>query len=155
MIRPALLLAAGAMLAAPAFAQTVTYGTPYERVTTYSYDPVSRTYVERNTIVYDEPATVTYVEPAPVYSTSVYSEPDIVVTAPRAREDDLITMDVVDRIATDPRISGQVGVDTYRNNVTLTGRVTTPGMVDRAERDAKSVPGVREVENRLRPRVGG
>ena len=144
-LRPALLLAAGVALAAPAFAQTVTYSAPYERVTTYTYDPVSRTYVERQTIVYDEP----------VYTTPVYSAPDIVVTAPRADEDTLITMDVADRIATNPGISGQVGVETFRNDVTLTGRVTTPGMVDRAEREAKSVPGVREVENRLRPRVGG
>ena len=49
---------------------------------------------------------------------------------------------------------GHIETQTFRNTVTLGGRVTTPGMVDRAERDAKSVEGVRDVENRLRPSVG-
>ena len=83
-----------------------------------------------------------------------YVAPQIDVTAPRASEDQLITQDVADRIAADPRISGQVGVETYRNNVTLTGRVLSPTQVDRAATDARSVPGVNEVNNELRSRVG-
>jgi osmotically-inducible protein OsmY len=39
--------------------------------------------------------------------------------------------------------------------VELSGRVATPGQVRIAERDAKSVPGVREVQNSIRPSVGG
>ena len=84
----------------------------------------------------------------------VYVAPDIVVTAPRS-EDALITNEIVDRIATHPRISGYVGVETFRNDVTLTGRVTTPGQSRLAEREAKSVDGVDDVQNLIRTRVGG
>lgn len=155
---PALILAASAAMAAPAFGEVLTY---------YSWDPVAQRYIEHTTIYdeapatvttysYAEPAPVTYVEPLPAtYLGPAYREPDIVVTAPRATDDELITYDVMDRIATDPRIQGRVGVETYRNNVTLTGRVTSPVQVERAERDAKSVDGVRDVNNLLRARVGG
>jgi hypothetical protein len=149
---PALLLAAGAAMAAPAFAETVTY---------YLWDPVTRTYVARTMetapdfgprVVYaDPPATTVYVEPA---ASPVYVAPDIVVTAPRS-EDALITNEIVDRIATHPQISGYVGVETFRNDVTLTGRVTTPGQSRLAEREAKSVAGVDDVQNLIRTRVGG
>lgn len=171
-ISPALALAAGAAIAAPAFAETVTY---------YLWDPVTRSYVERSlerseplpaatvTYPYTEPGvtryvepspTVTYVEPAP---TVTYVEPtaradhvapDIVVTAPRS-EDEAITDEVVTRIATHPRITGTVGVETFRNDVTLTGRVSTPGQSRLAQQEAYSVAGVDEVHNLIRPRVGG
>lgn len=127
---PSFILAAGAAFAAPAFADTVT---------TYQWDPVTGTYVEQST----------YVEPV------TFVADEIVVTAPRATEDDLIAADVVDRIASDPRVSGTVGVDTWRNDVTLTGRVATRGQADRAERDARGAAGVREVNNLIRPSVGG
>src|SRR4051812_16703995 len=68
----AIILTAGAVLSAPAFA---------ERVTHYSYawDPATSSYVEKTTVYYDEPSsTVTYVEP----STVTYVEPPIIVTAP-------------------------------------------------------------------------
>ncbi len=39
--------------------------------------------------------------------------------------------------------------------VTLTGRVTTPGQVDIASREARSVDGVDDVHNYIRTRVGG
>jgi len=94
---------------------------------------------------------VTYVVPAQ----SVTYENPIIVTAPsRAEEDSLINGEVADRLADDPSLRGHIETQTFRNTVTLGGRVTTPGMVDRAERDAKSVEGVRDVENRLRPSVG-
>jgi osmotically-inducible protein OsmY len=38
--------------------------------------------------------------------------------------------------------------------VTLTGRVTSPAQVERAQRDAQSVNGVRDVNNELRSSVG-
>ena len=168
---PMMILAAGAAFAAPAFADTT--------VTTYNWDPVARTYVPTTSIVrdYDEtyyspqgavvytrPSTA-YEQPATVYTppaTTVIYEPgtvtytdDIIVTAPRRNGDQMITDDVVDTIASDPRVGGQIGVDTYRNNVTLTGRTATRGQADRAERDAKSVDGVRDVTNLVRPSVGG
>ena len=169
----ALLVAAGAAFATPAFAELTTY---------YLWDPVTRTYVERTvdrsvvtpapvhtypappSTTYVEPATTTYVAPASTtyiapatttYVETVYPGADIIVTAPRLNEDQLITRDVIDRIATNPNISGNIGVETYRRDVTLTGRTVTQGQSDRAESEAKSVDGVRDVNNLIRPRVGG
>ena len=165
----ALVLALGTAVVAPAFAETVTY---------YIWDPVSRSYIER-TVERDTPAvtstyvapstTTTYVEPAYVAPTGTayiaptvtyvdppvtYVGPDIVVTAPRS-VDGAITADVVDRIASTPNISGQIGVETYNRDVTLSGRTVTQGQKERAEQAAKSVDGVRDVNNLIRPRVGG
>jgi osmotically-inducible protein OsmY len=76
------------------------------------------------------------------------------VTAPRSAEDQAITDVVIQRIEADPLISGRVGVDTARNVVTLSGRVATTMQAERATRDAKSVRGVREVDNQLRSHPG-
>src|SRR4051812_25420766 len=113
---PAILFIAGATLAVPAFADVTAPAPSYtgERVDYYLYDPVSRTYIERSAIVQPtEPLPVVRYSPDP----TGYSEPaplreEIIVNAPRQSEDQMITNDVVDRIATDPRISGQVGVET-------------------------------------------
>ena len=106
---------------------------------------------------YYEPATTYYYyEPAPATTYYYYREPDVVVTAPRYYNDDRrITDDVVTVLANDPRLSGKIGVETFRNDVTLTGRVSTPGQARIAERDARVVDGVREVRNHLRTSVGG
>ena len=155
----AIFLAAGAALATPAFA---------ERVVHYSYawDPASSSYVERETVYYDEAPTVTYVQPSTAAyaepgtvtyvapSTVTYVEPPIVVTAPYS-EDQAITDDVMDRIASDGTIHGRVGVDTYQNVVTLSGRVNTPWQAEKAQSHAMNTPGVREVNNELRSRIGG
>lgn len=136
---PVVMLAAAGALSASAFADTVVvYDSPY--------------YYEAPAVTYVQPApTITYVEPAPVAP-----QPAIIVTAPRdADEDYLINSGVADTIAADPSIRGHVETQTWRNKVTLGGRVTTPGMVDRVERDARSVDGVRDVENLVRPMVGG
>lgn len=156
-----LMLVAGVAIAAPAFADTVTYAAPSGVTTYYLYDPISRTYIERQAVIEQpttpalsnmelapQPApTVTYSDPAPAASE------EIIVTAPRLTEDQRITDDVVDRIASDPKITGQVGVETYRNTVTLTGKVRSPQQVDQAATDARSVPGVREVNNEIRSRM--
>lgn len=165
------LTAACAALSAPAFAETVTY---------YLWDPVQNTYVERQVERAAPQPTVTYTYPAPpsttVYTENVVTQPapaatytapsvtyvestpsyvreEIVVTAPRS-VDQAITSEVVDRIASNPTISGQIGVETYNRDVTLTGRTVTEGQMERAEREARSVDGVREVHNRIWPRVG-
>jgi osmotically-inducible protein OsmY len=83
----------------------------------------------------------------------VYFEPPVIVTAP-ASTDQAINDDVVDTIANDPRISGRIGSDTFNGNVTLNGRVGTPFQAQMAEQDAKSVDGVNDVDNRIRPVVG-
>jgi len=87
-------------------------------------------------------------------TTTVYYDAPITVYGYR-NDDDRITSDVIGQIATDPRISGVIGVQTDNNVVTLDGRVTTPGQARRAEMDAHSVDGVAEVQNQLRTRVGG
>lgn len=159
-------LAVGAALAIPAIAGTVT---------TYYYDAPSDTYVKR-TVVYDEPivtsSTTYYAEPvaaepvivatpAPVtyyaspVTTVAYTEPPIVVTTPRLTEDQAITEQVIDKIASDESIRGRVGVDTYMNKVTLSGRVATPWQAEKAQRHAQYTQGVREVDNQLRARIGG
>ena len=82
------------------------------------------------------------------------SEPSITVTAQRSGSDQRINASVVAAIAGDGRISGHIGVDTLNANVTLTGRVMTPAMAERAASDARSVDGVADVTNYIRARVG-
>jgi osmotically-inducible protein OsmY len=159
---PVLILATSTALAAPAFARTVTE---------YSYacDPDTKTCVESQTVVYDDaiPASATYVAPStyvapgtvttyyePV-STVTYVEDPIIVTAPYMTEDQAITSEVMDRIYNDPGITGRVGVDTFNNVVTLSGRVGTPWQADKAVRHAQNTPGVREVNTQLMSRIGG
>ena len=158
---PAIILVAGAALAAPALADTVT--------TTYYWDTPSGTYVRQQTVVddghpysmtylpatYVGPAssptiTYTYVEPARI----AYTQPPIIVTAPMS-EDQAITDEVIDRIASDPTIHGRIGVDTYMDRVTLSGRVGTPWQSEKAQTHAQNVPGVREVDNQIHSRIGG
>lgn len=82
-----------------------------------------------------------------------YSLP-LTVTAPRPSTDELLRNAVVDRLATDPRLAGRIGVESYRHVVSLTGRVTSPAQAERAEAIARAVDGVRDVENYLTTRVG-
>jgi hypothetical protein len=82
-----------------------------------------------------------------------YSLP-LTVTAPRPSADELLRNAVVDRLATDPRLAGRIGVESYRHVVSLTGRVTSPAQAERAEAIARAVEGVRDVENYLTTRVG-
>jgi osmotically-inducible protein OsmY len=153
-----LLLTATTLACAPAFARTVT---EYS----YAWDPVTQGYVESKTVVYDDalPATTTtYVTPSPVTtyyyepaSAVTYVEDPIIVTAPYMTEDEAITSEVMDRIYNDPGITGRVGVDTFNNVVTLSGRVGTPWQADKAVRHAQNTPGVREVNTQLMSRIGG
>jgi len=136
-IRASLLVAAlGA--AVPAFAaEAVTiYSVPSTSSTQYYYVPETNTY-------YYVPAT-----------TEVYAEGPIVVYGDSVTTDRAITDDVGLAIASDPRISGNIGVDTFNRDVTLTGRVTTPVQRDWADQDTKAVDGVNSVDNQLRTRVG-
>jgi hypothetical protein len=102
------------------------------------------------------------VEPAPaVPPVDRAAAPDIehyslplTVVAPRPSEDELLRNAVVDRLATDPRLAGKIGVESYRHVVSLTGRVTTPAQAERAEAIARGIDGVRDVNNYLTTRVG-
>lgn len=82
------------------------------------------------------------------------SEPSITVTAVRSGADQRLNTNVMAAIAADGRIAGRIGVDTFNANVTLTGRVMTPAMAERAETDARGVEGVSDVTNYIRARVG-
>jgi hypothetical protein len=147
--RAALLGVALAALGAPALAATTViegYNGPptyYVPATTTYYVPASNTYYVPSTTYYYEPAATYYV-------------PRTTVIAPRASEDELINSEVADRILANPRINGTIGIETERNVVTLSGRVTTPGMAREAVREAQGVQGVRDVRHDyLRTRVGG
>jgi hypothetical protein len=131
------------------------YAEPVTTITTTSVAPAPRVYY------YTDPAPATtyyYATPAQgrtypsrTLNEVYYESPSpIVVEAPPLTADQAITSDVVDRIASNPKISGRIGVETYDGNVELTGRVTNPRQAELAERDARSVDGVRRVDNELR-----
>jgi hypothetical protein len=102
----------------------------------------------------EAPAPQATGNPAVVPHIEHYSMPSTVVTAPRPGDDELLRTAVVDRLAADPRLSGRIGVETYRHVVSLTGRVSTTGQRDHAEAIARGVDGVWEVQNFIRTRVG-
>lgn len=83
-----------------------------------------------------------------------YSLPSMSVTAPRLSEDERLRNAVMDRLAADSHIHGLIGVESYRNVVSLTGRVTTTLQKERAETIARGIEGVRDVNNYLTARVG-
>lgn len=123
--------------------------------TRHYYVPPSSTtyyYVPPSTTTYTPPLTSYYYEPTAV---EVRTAPAITVEAPLLSEDQAITEDVVDVLASNRYLNGTIGVETRNNDVTLSGSVTTPGQVRRAIRDTKSVAGVRTVNNELRSKVGG
>jgi hypothetical protein len=102
----------------------------------------------------EAPAPQVTGNPAAVPHIEHYSLPSTVVTAPRPSDDELLRTAVVDRLAADARLSGRIGVETYRHVVSLTGRVSTTGQRDHAEAVARSTDGVWDVQNFIRTRVG-
>lgn len=82
-------------------------------------------------------------------------QPAVTIEERRLSEDERIQLVVMDRLANNPRISGKIGVESHDSVVTLTGYTRTVGQAWHAERDARSVVGVRYVQNQIRPRVGG
>jgi hypothetical protein len=78
--------------------------------------------------------------------------PPITIYGQRVNADELIALEVVDRLASDPRLSGTIGVEAENREVTLIGLVNTPGQVERAGLDAH-VDGVRAVHNYLRSKL--
>jgi hypothetical protein len=96
--------------------------------------------------------------------TTRQAAPHVRSSAPRSRitieerrlsEDERIQLAVMDRIAADPRLSGKIQVQSRNRVVTLSGWTRTAGQAWHAQSDARSVLGVRYVENAIRPRVGG
>ncbi len=83
-----------------------------------------------------------------------YTEPRIIVTPPLT-EDQLTTRDVMQRLANDNMLRGRIGVETFHDSVTLTGRVMTPWQADRAGSIAQNTPGVRMVSNEIHATMQG
>jgi osmotically-inducible protein OsmY len=89
---------------------------------------------------------------SPIVSTSRAA---IVIEERRRTHDERIELEVMERLANNPRLSGKIGVEAKDSVVRLTGWTRTPGQARRAERDARSVRSVKQVRNEIRPRVGG
>jgi hypothetical protein len=151
--RLATLLLIGGVAATPALAEVIELR---PATTTYYYVPSTTTTVPDTRTYYyvTEGPQYIYTAPAPTVTEVIYEAPAITVEAPRLSEDQAITRDVVDTLASDPWLSGRIGVETRDRDVNLTGTVGTPGQIRRAVRGARSVPGVDHVTSELRPRVG-
>jgi hypothetical protein len=91
---------------------------------------------------------------APVADASI-PQPAITIEQRRLSEDERIQAVVMEKLANNPRLSGKIGVESYDSVVTLTGYTSTVGQATRAGYDARSVIGVKYVQNQIRPRVGG
>jgi osmotically-inducible protein OsmY len=82
------------------------------------------------------------------------------ITPPRAYDiestpqDQRITQEVEQKIANDPRLEGDIGVETVNGKVTLKGTLETSEQVSMAQDDAASVDGVRDVDAQAAARVG-
>lgn len=83
------------------------------------------------------------------------TQPAITVEQRRLSEDERIQATVMDKLANNSRLSGKIGVTSKDSVVTLSGYTRTAGQAWHAERDARSVVGVKYVQNEIRPRVGG
>ena len=111
---------------------------------------VSDTLAPNESVVAESDATYA----APVEDHSI-AQPRITIEGRRLTRDQRIQSDVMDKLGENGRISGQIGVETRDAMVTLTGYTSTSGQAERAGRAARSVMGVRYVDNQIRPRVGG
>ena len=82
-------------------------------------------------------------------------QPRIIVEERRLTLDERIQADLAEKLAQAPGLSGKVGVESHEAVVTLSGWTTTSGQAQRVVRYAWNVPGVKDVQNGIRPRVGG
>ncbi|MBC8024347.1 MAG: BON domain-containing protein [Burkholderiales bacterium] len=87
---------------------------------------------------------------AATFATGAFAQTVILVPSSSLTQDQLIKSEVMDRIASDQRPSGQIGVETQDNVVTLTGRVLDPDQIEWAAQDARGVDGVTDVNNLVR-----
>jgi hypothetical protein len=91
---------------------------------------------------------------APVVDRGI-AQPGITVESRRLTLDERIQSQVMDKLASNDRLSGKIGVESRDAVVRLTGYTRTVGQAWRAERDARSIVGVKYVQNEIRARVGG
>jgi hypothetical protein len=83
------------------------------------------------------------------------SQPPLTIEERRLSLDERIQADVMDQLRQNPRLSGKIGVESTGARVILTGYTSTAAQADRAGRVARGVSGVRNVDNQIRPRIGG
>jgi hypothetical protein len=79
----------------------------------------------------------------------------ILIEERRLSQDELIQAAVMDKLASNSRLSGKIGVESHDAVVRLSGYTSTAGQAWRAGNEARSVIGVKYVQNEIRPRVGG
>ena len=89
------------------------------------------------------------VQPASAETTSITVE-----HSRRDPEDIRIQSDVIQRLSRMENVEGLVGVESLEKVVHLSGRVYTNSQASRVEREARSVDGVIDVQNRIRARIG-
>ena len=163
-IRNAALVAALAAVTATAWATSETLSpsvyVPAPTVSTEASSPeqqaepvvaVSDSLAPNESVVAPDEATA----PAPRLVQREVVEPPVTVEERRLTTDQRIQADVIDRIAQAANLSGKIGVESHDSMVTLTGYTSTSGQAYRAGKLARAVIGVREVDNQIRPRVGG
>jgi hypothetical protein len=147
-IRNAALVGALAAVAATAWATNES--------TSADYGPVNPVAVETSEVLLPGETVVTTSEHlyVPVVDQSV-SQPGITIEERRLSEDERIQAAVMDKLASNSRLSGKIGVESRDAVVTLTGYTSTAGQAYRAGREAHGVMGVKYVQNEIRPRIGG
>ena len=102
--------------------------------------------------------TVLVPEPAPapvVIERSTVAQRPLIIEQRRLSRDERIQLQVMDRIASMPNVTGKIGVEAQDAVVKLSGYTLTAGQAYRAGREAGSVAGVKYVQNEIRARVGG
>ena len=147
-VRNAAVVAALAAVAATAWATGDT-------VSNSTYVPAPAVAVTESLAPNEAVVTVDESTAAPVVERGSMAQPTITVEQRRLSEDERIQATVMERLASNPRLSGKIGVESHGAVVRLTGYPRTVGQAWHAERDARSVVGVRYVQNEIRARVGG
>jgi osmotically-inducible protein OsmY len=95
-------------------------------------------------------ATAAPPEPAPAPKAASETETPLTKNADVTRDDKVVTQDVRKAIKSEAMLTGRdIAVETVKGEVHLTGVVKTTDERQRAEGLARTVPGVKEVNNRI------
>ena len=97
----------------------------------------------------NEPAPAAAASPAP----EAVAQPPVIVEDRRMSLDQRIQAQVIDRLASAPDLTGQIGVESNDAVVTLTGTVFSGAHAARAGRYARDVQDVKYVQNELRSQL--
>jgi hyperosmotically inducible periplasmic protein len=155
----------GALVAVAATAWAMDDSMPYSLYTTEEYVAAEEPAAPANDVVApneslspNESVVTTNdtsaTKAAPIEERSV-AQPPITVETRRLTDDERIQAQVMDKLASNPNLSGKIGVEANDAVVRLSGWTSTVGQAYRAGLDAGSITGVKYVQNEIRPRVGG